>query len=55
MVQCCKSIKELSLKFNPLSYQMNYRVTIFDLMEGLQKLDGLPLMDKDRAIQLATS
>lgn len=35
LVSCCTGIKELGLKFNPLSYKTNYRINIFDLIPGL--------------------
>ncbi len=37
----CSSLRELSLKCNPLASKKSYRATVFAKMTGLQKLDGI--------------
>lgn len=44
----CSSLKELSLKCNPIAAKKSYRPTIFQKLTALVKLDGIALTDKDK-------
>ncbi len=47
--QNCPSLKELSLKCNPLAASSKYRPTVFSKLAGsLIKLDGIALSDRDK-------
>lgn len=44
----CTSLKELSLKCNPLAAKKSYRATVFSRLAQLIKLDGIAITDKDK-------
>ena len=44
----CTNLKELSLKCNPIAAKKSYRPTVFQRLQGLVKLDGIALTDKDK-------
>ena len=50
ITQNCRNLEELGFKCNPASTKSNYRTSIFKKLPRLQKLDGLPISEKDSAI-----
>ena len=44
----CQGLRELSLKCNPLSAKKSYRATVWQRLQGLIKLDGIAITDKDK-------
>jgi Leucine-rich repeat (LRR) protein len=44
----CGSLREISLKCNPIAAKKSYRPTVFQRISGLVKLDGIALTDKDK-------
>lgn len=44
----CTSLRELSLKCNPIAAKKSYRRTVFSRIVSLIKLDGIAINDKDK-------
>lgn len=44
----CTTLRELSLKCNPIAAKKSYRPTVFSRISTLVKLDGIALTDKDK-------
>jgi Leucine-rich repeat (LRR) protein len=44
----CSTLRELSLKCNPIAAKKSYRPTVFSRIATLIKLDGIALTDKDK-------
>jgi Leucine-rich repeat (LRR) protein len=47
-LHCGSTLKELSLKCNPIAAKKSYRPTVFSRLSILVKLDGIALTDKDK-------
>lgn len=45
---CGNTLRELSLKCNPIAAKKSYRPTVFSRISTLVKLDGIALTDKDK-------
>jgi hypothetical protein len=50
LTKCCVNLNELSLLFNPLSTERTYRISIFEYLPKLYKLDGTKLKEKDKEV-----
>ena len=44
----CTSLRELSLKCNPISAKKSYRASVFSKLSSLLKLDDIAITDKDK-------